>query len=267
MRPSISGSATFIARSRGPRPRVPARQASSSPPENTTCRIGQSARSGSLPPDAATEKPVALRITAGGWAAKASAISAAASPSLRLWTKIGNGRSRRAASACDQRIDRRGVPGLHQRPVEDDRHDAAIAAPFRGDVGEARHGAARPIEPGAQQRRRLGPLPHLRPPPMRAPRRSAGNCRRCPGRLRRDSATAAGRRRAARSRARASSGSGLSSPGSRASGMPCVAAGLDEALDAVGPIGAAAEQPGDDQPGLRRPAPCRDRPRDCGRAA
>ena len=44
MRPSISGSATFIARSRGRRPRVPSRQASASPPAKITCSTGQSAR-------------------------------------------------------------------------------------------------------------------------------------------------------------------------------------------------------------------------------
>ena len=49
--------------------------------------------------------------------------------------------------------------------------------------------------------------------------------------------------------------------------MPRSRAGLDEPLDAVGPIGAAAEQPRDDEPRLRDHARYRDRPRNCGRAA
>ena len=40
MRPSTSGSATFIAMSRAESPRVPARQSFSFPPENTTCSTG-----------------------------------------------------------------------------------------------------------------------------------------------------------------------------------------------------------------------------------
>ena len=49
--------------------------------------------------------------------------------------------------------------------------------------------------------------------------------------------------------------------------MPAGAAGLDQALDAIGPIGAAAEHAGDHQARARRTSPCRGRPRNCGRAA
>ena len=41
-RPSTSGSAMFMAMSRGERPRVPSRQAASAPPESTACTTGQS---------------------------------------------------------------------------------------------------------------------------------------------------------------------------------------------------------------------------------
>ena len=50
----------------------------------------------------------------------------------------------------DQRIDRRGVPRLHQRAVEDERHDPAIAAPARFDLAEARQRLPRPVETRAQ---------------------------------------------------------------------------------------------------------------------
>ena len=79
---------------------MPVRHASSSPPENTICKTGQSARNGSSPPDAATENPVAFRITAGGCAAKMLVSNEAASAAFRLCTKMGNGHSRRAISAC-----------------------------------------------------------------------------------------------------------------------------------------------------------------------
>ena len=79
---------------------MPARQLASSLPAKTTCNTGQSAAaSGSAADPARTEKPVAFRIAAGGISAKSAASKAAASPSFRLLTKTGNGRSRRAVSA------------------------------------------------------------------------------------------------------------------------------------------------------------------------
>src|SRR5437868_7780204 len=46
------------------------------------------------------------------------------------------------------RSDRRGVPRLHQGPVEHDRHDTSVAMPLACDVVEARQRMAGPIEPG-----------------------------------------------------------------------------------------------------------------------
>ncbi len=146
----------------------------------------------------------------------------------------------------DQRIDRRRVAGLHQRPIEDDRYNAATAAPFGGDVVEARHDAPWPIEPGAQQRRRLRPLGGHADEARRvaqeiirvagaafgeiAPEPPAGGLRygRCPRQF----------------------GVGLVVARQQRQWDAVLAAGLHEALDPVRPIGAAAEEPRDDQPGL-----------------
>ena len=119
--------------------------------------------------DADSENPVAFRITAGGCAAKhARPSSAAASSSLRLLTKTGSGRSRARRQRLHQRIDRRRVAGLHERPVEHDRHDPSLAPPPGSDLGEARQSRApastarraaaapaRPIRSAADQARRI----------------------------------------------------------------------------------------------------------------
>src|SRR5712675_3796194 len=57
-----------------------------------------------------------------------------------------------------ERIDRRRMSGLHERAIEDDRHDSATALPFARDIVEARQGMAGPTEPGPQQRRGLRPV-------------------------------------------------------------------------------------------------------------
>ena len=79
-----------MARSRAESPALPARQASSVPPENTTWSTGQSALSKGVAARAApgveTAKPVALRTTSGAARANSSSSVAAASGSLRLVT-------------------------------------------------------------------------------------------------------------------------------------------------------------------------------------
>ena len=92
-----------MARSRGPRPCVPSRQASSDPPESTAWITGASTPKGlsSLAcPGLAAEKAVKLMITLGGAEAKVSARKAREPASFRLLRKIGNGRRPRADRTC-----------------------------------------------------------------------------------------------------------------------------------------------------------------------
>ncbi len=56
-----------------------------------------------------------------------------------------------------QRVDRRRVGRLHQRPVEDDRGDRRVGTPRGANRGKVGHRLPRPIETGAQQRRRFTP--------------------------------------------------------------------------------------------------------------
>ncbi len=103
MRPSISGSATFMAMSRASRPRVPRRQAPSSPPAKITCSTGQSDPSSTpgrcVSPGAETAKPVAFSTMSGGASASTPARIAADCGSLRLDAKSGSGLRPRACSA------------------------------------------------------------------------------------------------------------------------------------------------------------------------
>ena len=67
MRPSISGSTTFIARSAAPRPRVEPLHCSCVEPASTICNTGASAASRTPPPSSTrAEKAVALRMTSNG---------------------------------------------------------------------------------------------------------------------------------------------------------------------------------------------------------
>ncbi len=88
MRPSTSGSATFMAMSRADRPRVPSAQSASVPPEKTTCRTGQSAASNGVclraAPGLETAKPVALRTIPGSASARIPRTVSAETGSLRL---------------------------------------------------------------------------------------------------------------------------------------------------------------------------------------
>ncbi len=223
------------------------RHDSSSPPEKTTCSTGQSARSGSQPPAAASEKPVALRITDGGCAFRMSASNAAASASLRLLTKTGKGRSPRAASASHQRIDRGGVAGLHQRPIEHERDDAALPAPLARDFGEARHRTPGPVQSGAQQRRRLGPGGLAADQTRRIAQKIVGVARPAFRQIAPQPLRHIGRH----CREPGQFGIGPVVAGQQRQRDAVVAAGLGQTLDPVRPIGAAAEQPGDHQPRLR----------------
>ena len=117
----------------------------------------------------------------------------------------------------DQRVDRRRVTGLHQRAVEHDRHDPTLpratrrrcrrGSAERGRASRDRRAAAAPARPSSRDGRP-------------ASRHSAENSRRCPARPRRDSGRAGAADSGAAVDNSASSGSGLSSPGSRTSGIP-----------------------------------------------
>ena len=159
MRPSISGSATFIARSRGPSPRVPARQLSSSLPAKTTCSTGQSAAArGSLAAPGRDGKPGRVQDHRGRRGGEHRAEQCGGLAVLQTMHEDRQRPQTPRREGADQRVDRCGIARLDERPVEDDRHDAAFAAPLAGDLGEARQGPIGPVEPGAQQRGRLGPI-------------------------------------------------------------------------------------------------------------
>ena len=88
MRPSTSGSATFMAMSRAERPRVPARQLFSSPPENTTCSTGAPvAASGESTvglPGVETANPVPLSTSPAPLSASSVSTTPAETGSFRL---------------------------------------------------------------------------------------------------------------------------------------------------------------------------------------
>ena len=98
MRPSSSGNATFIAMSRASRPRAPARQLGSSPPEKITCSTGQSGAAKGLvsPAPVDTANAVAFSTMSGGASPKTFSMIAAESASFSDDTKIGNGLRPRA---------------------------------------------------------------------------------------------------------------------------------------------------------------------------
>ena len=103
-RPSISGSATFMAMSRAPRPRVPSRQAASVPAESTACSTGApwSPLSGFSAPPTANE--VRLTITSGGASARSARSVSAESGSFSEATKTGSGASPSRPSARTRRV-------------------------------------------------------------------------------------------------------------------------------------------------------------------
>ena len=112
-----------------------------------------------------------------------------------------------APPAPHQRIDRRGVARLHERPVEHDRHDPAVA---RAIARRCRRGSAARDRASTARRAAAAPArPILSSQPDQRSRHSAGNCRHCRGRLRRDSATGGGPAQAANGREPRQLGIGL----------------------------------------------------------
>ena len=88
MRPSTSGSATFMAMSRAESPRVPARQSFSLPPENTTCSTGApvafNGESTVGLPGVETANPVPFRTTPAPLSASSDSMTPAETGSFRL---------------------------------------------------------------------------------------------------------------------------------------------------------------------------------------
>ena len=106
-RPSTSGSATFIARSRGLRPRVLSRHHAASLPASTTwsTTASQPANGPEIPsaPGVETAKPVAFSTTSGPVSASTRSTTPAAAGSLRLVTASATASSPSASSAASSR--------------------------------------------------------------------------------------------------------------------------------------------------------------------
>ena len=88
IRPSTSGNATFMAMSRAERPRVPARQSFSLPPENTTCSTGApvalSGESTAGFPGVETANPVPFSTIPAALSASSDSMTPAETGSFRL---------------------------------------------------------------------------------------------------------------------------------------------------------------------------------------
>ena len=84
-RPSISGSATFMARSAGVSPRGEAAHEAAFDRLTPTCKTGASQASSTVEPSSSrAEKAVALRITSGGFCCSLSLKAETTAGSLRL---------------------------------------------------------------------------------------------------------------------------------------------------------------------------------------
>ena len=101
MRPSSSGSTTFIARSLGASPRAEPSHAEWAEPARATCSTEQSAASSTVDSSSRrAEKAVALTMTAGAICSINADTEAAAAGSFRLVTATANGSRPSDASAA-----------------------------------------------------------------------------------------------------------------------------------------------------------------------
>ena len=134
IRPSTSGSATFMAMSRGERPRVASAHCRSVAPAKIACNTGTPAWAKGVScgaPGRETAKPVAFRTIRGSAARMSAPISSAAGLSLRLVTKMGSGFEACVLERRNQRIHGRERASLQQRPIEDHaRRSAQPVAPM-----------------------------------------------------------------------------------------------------------------------------------------
>ena len=240
MRPSISGNATFIARSRGCRPRrsgAPAFLVAAGEDDLQHRAVGGGQRivAGTCP-DGKTSGVEDHRGRIG------AEHRAEQRRGLAVFEALHEDRQR-AQPPCrqraHQRIDRRRVTGLNQRAVEHDRHDAAGPAPIGGDVVEARQCAIGPIETGAQQWRGLGPSRWMPDQRGGVAQQILGVGWAALGEIAPQPEGAVGRQGRQVGQFRI----GLVVAGQQRQRDTIGAAGLDQALDPVGPIGAAAEHP------------------------
>ncbi|SST12093.1 Uncharacterised protein [Acinetobacter baumannii] len=105
MRPSSSGSATCMARSRGPRPCGLSSQSGRLSSEQIACNTGTSRRNGRNSGASGLDwaKPVVLTISAASLRSSQSSTCARQALSLRLASAIGNGLSPCAARRSQKR--------------------------------------------------------------------------------------------------------------------------------------------------------------------
>ena len=196
-RPSSSGRATFIARSRADRPRVPARQAASLPPASTTWSTDRArpAAWDAMHPGP-RRRPVAFRTTDACARCRRSRTSGAPIGSLRLAVKIGNAFNRSLPRRLDQR-DRwhLQVACLDQSAIEHQGRDRSVrlaqclCTAWRS--GCARPGQYRPARSSGAGSRQGSSLPSRR-------RRRRGTDPRCRDRRAPGTARAGGTPRRAR---------------------------------------------------------------------
>ena len=163
MRPSTSGSATFIAMSRAESPCVPFAQSSSRPPRQHDLEHGPSARverglpafgrarRGDREPGRVEDEAHAHVLEHGGHEIRGDGI-----PEARHVEREGVHPA--PAKGRDQRVDGSEVGGLHVGAVEDDGGARGALGPSRDDLVEAARPGRRVVETGAGKRGGLAPL-------------------------------------------------------------------------------------------------------------
>ena len=248
-RPSISGSATFIARSRGERPRGLASHCDCSTPANTVCRIGQSAPSSTpgtrFSPGEEAAKAVALTITSGGEAGD----HAAQPVDDERFAQRTHMHRRDVEAARRQRVDQR-IHRLQrardqQRAVEDDQRDGPSRDPARTYLRRAGPHDARDMESRIGDRHRIVGMSQVAADqPRRGAQKGLGLgdaalaqiVAQALARCRREGGRAIKRR------------IGLASIGDRGEGDAALARDAGDLVYAVRPIALAAEQHDADEP-------------------
>ncbi len=185
-RPSTSGSAMFMAMSRGPSPAAESRHCSSVVPARITCNTGQSAAANgdaAALPGAATAKAVVVNATSGGCVASISVNVAVATGSLRLETKTGSTFMPRDCNAAIMESMTTVSPRLDQGAIDRERGQRPVLTPRRTQI--AQHLSGRIETPRAAR----APVHANRRRGRSDWRRGAGTVPRCPRRHERSIAT------------------------------------------------------------------------------
>ena len=237
--------------SRGPSPRVPSSQASRAPLENTTCSTGRS-----LAAERAVNRVARLRNCERGRVQdhrRRAGRQGVRHQGRRDRLLQALGVDRHGAEAArrqglDHGVHRRHLPGLHQRPVEHQRHRRGVRRrPAGADRVQVRAVESRPVQPGARDRRRLPPLGGPAEQVVGIGEELAGVVRAALLQVAPDPVHRLGRQ----GRAAHQVGIRCVVAGHAGQRHAVLAGGTGDLLDAVRPVGDAADQPDDHQPGVR----------------